>query len=209
MSPIDGLQFTLTNIFQLISFLSPFFLGFFLVLGSIFNQDLKGLIYLAGVLMATIINILLLNIIRSTSLQDRSPICDLVSMNIFNTGGTFDNPNLSSSFISFTMVYLILPMIYNKQMNWVVLVFLFLLYIIDILTVLSNKCSRFPGILTGTITGIILGSLWYSVINVTGNSKLLYFDEFISNNVVCSRPSKQTFKCSVYKNGELIKNNIV
>jgi hypothetical protein len=28
----------------------------------------------------------------------------------------------------------------------------------------------------------------------------------VSNNVVCSRPKKQTFKCAVYKNGELIKN---
>ena len=39
-------------------------------------------------------------------------------------------------------------------------------------------------------------------------SSLLYFDEFISNNVVCSRPTEQTFRCSVYKNGELISNNI-
>jgi mannose/fructose/N-acetylgalactosamine-specific phosphotransferase system component IIC len=209
MSALDGMQFTLTNLFQFLSFITPFLLGFFLVLSSIFNQDLKGFIYLAGVLIATIINILLLNIIRSESKPSRSPICDLVNFNIFNIGGTFDNPSLSISFIAFTMVYLLLPMIYNKQMNWIVLVFLFLLYFVDAFTSVTNECTQIPGIFVGTITGVILGSLWYSIINVTGNAKLLYFDEFISNNVICSRPSKQTFKCAVYKNGELIKNNIV
>jgi hypothetical protein len=45
--------------------------------------------------------------------------------------------------------------------------------------------------------------------HVSGYDSLLYFDELESNNVTCSRPSKQTFKCSVYKNGELISSNVV
>ena len=35
------------------------------------------------------------------------------------------------------------------------------------------------------------------------------FNELDSNKVMCSRPSKQTFKCSVYKHGELITSNTV
>lgn len=206
---VDGLQFTLTNLFQFGSFISPFLLGFFLVMSSIFNQDIKGFVYLAGVLMATVINILLLNIIRSESRKDRSPICDLIGINIFAAGGTFDNPNLSSSFIAFTAAYLLLPMIYNKQMNWMVLLFLIILFIIDVFTKVTNGCTQAPGVFTGVLIGLILGSLWYSLLQATGNEKLTYFNEFISNNVVCSRPQKQTFKCAVYKNGELIKNNIV
>ena len=42
----------------------------------------------------------------------------------------------------------------------------------------------------------------------TGNDNLLYFGKYTSNNVQCSKPSKQTFKCSVYKNGRLISRNI-
>ena len=206
---VDGLQFTLSNLFQFCAFISPFLLGFFLVMSSIFNQDIKGFVYLAGVLMATVINILLLNIIRSESRKDRSPICDLIGINIFAAGGTFDNPNLSSSFIAFTAAYLLLPMIYNKQMNWMVLLFLIILFIIDVFTKITNGCTQAPGVFTGVLVGLILGSLWYSLLQATGNQKLTYFNEFISNNVVCSRPQKQTFKCAVYKNGELIKNNIV
>lgn len=206
---ISGLQFTITNIFQFGAFISPFLLGFFLIMSSIFNQDIKGFIYLAGVLIATIINILLMNIIRHEASPNRAPICDVVDFNIFAVGGTFDNPNLSSAFISFTMAYLLLPMIYNNQMNYVVLIFLISLFIINAFTKITNKCTDMAGISTGSLVGFVLGAFWYSLLSVTGNNRLLYFNEFVSNNVVCERPTKQSFKCSVYKNGELIKNNIV
>ena len=173
---VDGLQFTLTNLFQFCAFISPFLLGFFLVMSSIFNQDLRGFVYLAGVLMATVINILLLNIIRSESKSDRSPICDLIGINIFAAGGTFDNPNLSTSFIAFTGAYLLLPMIYNKQMNWMVLLFLIILFIIDVFTKVTNGCTQAPGVFTGVLIGLILGSLWYSLLQATGNEKLTYFN---------------------------------
>ena len=206
---LSGLQFTMTNIFQFGAFISPFLLGFFLVMSSIFNQDIKGFIYLAGVLISTIINILLMNIIRHKSPDDREPICDVINFNIFAIGGTFDNPSLSSAFIAFTIAYLILPMIYNSQMNYVVLVFLIALFIINTFTKINNKCTDMGGISVGSLIGFILGAFWYSLLTASGNTKLLYFNEFVSNNVVCERPTKQSFKCSVYKNGELIKNNIV
>jgi len=206
---ISGLQFTMTNIFQFAAFISPFLLGFFLIMSSIFNQDIKGFIYLAGVLIATIINLLLMNIIRHESSPHRSPICDVIDFNIFSSGGSYDNPNLSSAFISFTIAYLLLPMIYNKQMNYTVLVFLIALFIINIFTKITNKCTDMAGISVGALVGFILGAFWYSLLTVTGNNKLLYFNEFVSNNVVCERPTKQSFKCAVYKNGELIKNNII
>ena len=38
---------------------------------------------------------------------------------------------------------------------------------------------------------------------------LVTYNELVSNNVVCNKPSKQTFKCHVYKNGELIGENVV
>lgn len=206
---ISGLQFTITNVLQFASFISPFILGFFLVMSSIFNQDIKGFIYLGGVLISTIINIFLLNIIRHESSPNRAPICDVIDFNIFSMGGSFDNPNLSSSFIAFTTAYLILPMIYNEQMNYIVLLFLISLFLIDSFTKIQNKCSDMGGVATGTLVGFILGSLWYSILSASGNNSLLYFNEFVSNNVVCNRPSNQTFRCSVYKNGQLIKDNII
>ena len=39
----------------------------------------------------------------------------------------------------------------------------------------------------------------------TGNEKMLYFNEILSNKVMCGRPNETTFKCAVYKNGELLR----
>ena len=205
---MPGIEVTATNIFQFISFISPFLLGFFLVVSSIFNQDLKGFIYLAGVLMSSILNILLKNMIKSESSSDAAPICHLMKFDIFSDQN-YNNPSISSSFIAFTIAYLLLPMIYHKQMNYTVLVFLITLFIIDTMTKLSNKCTNLAGIFIGSLIGFILGSIWFSLFMANNQEDLLYFSEFISNNTVCSRPSSQTFKCSVYKGGELIDNSIV
>jgi uncharacterized membrane protein YukC len=35
-------------------------------------------------------------------------------------------------------------------------------------------------------------------------SQYLFFNQISSNKEICTMPSKQTFKCNVYKNGELI-----
>ena len=55
-----ALQLTFSNIVQLFSVFAPLFLGTFLVLVSVFNENIKGLIYLGGVLIASVINTLIM-----------------------------------------------------------------------------------------------------------------------------------------------------
>ena len=205
---MPGIEVTLTNIFQFGAFISPFLLGFFLILSSIFNQDLKGFVYLAGVLLSSVINILLKNVIRSPMASDAEPICSLVKMEIFSDQN-FNSPNISSSFLAFTIAYLLLPMFYNNQMNYVVLIFLIALFVLDTMTKLANKCTDIMGVSVGALVGFIMGAIWFSMFLSGGQGKLLYFNQEVSNNVVCSKPSNQTFKCSVYKGGQLISDSIV
>lgn len=205
---MPGIEVTITNIFQFGAFISPFLLGFFLILSSIFNQDLKGFVYLAGVLLSSIINILLKNVIRSPIAADAEPICSLVKFDLLSDQN-FNSPNVSSSFLAFTLAYLLLPMFYNNQMNYIVLVFLISLFVLDTITKLSNRCTDLTGVFVGALVGFIMGSIWFSLFLSGGQTSLLYFNELVSNNVVCSRPSQQTFKCSVYKGGQLISDSIV
>jgi hypothetical protein len=37
-----------------------------------------------------------------------------------------------------------------------------------------------------------------------GSSKFLFFNEESSNKEFCTQPSTQTFKCKVYKDGQLV-----
>ena len=197
---------TFSNMFKLFSAISPLLLGFFLVMSSLFNQNIKGLVYLAGVLMASVINIFLMNLFEIKRDPDESYTCDIFSLNPYIP---YNNPAPTSLFIAFTIAYLILPMIFNNQLNYIIITFLLLLFIIDAFTKVQKKCTSGSGTLIGGLVGLLLGGTWYLLLHDSGYDSLLYFDELLSNKVACSRPSKQNFKCSVYKGGELISSNVV
>lgn len=198
-----GMELTFTNLFQFISVISPFLLGFFFIMTSIFNQDIKAFVYLGGLLLATIVNVFLMNIIKQETQDNKKPICDLINMPF---GMSFYNaPALNSMYIAFTMAYLFLPMFANNEINYGLISFIFILFIIDAVNKVMNYCTNYIGVITGLFVGLLMGSVWYTIFKSSGNSNLLYFEEVSSNKVYCSKPKKQTFKCSVYKNGELIK----
>jgi hypothetical protein len=193
------------NMFKLFSAISPMLLVFFLVVSSLFNQDVKGLIYLAGLMLACIINIFAMNQIKSIKSPGTNVICELFDF----PKTVYNSPNITSMMISFTTLYVLLPMNYNNAINYSVVVFFLCMFSVDTFTKIKYSCTTGSGIVLGTLVGGLLGLLWYSLLKNSGNSSLLYFDELQTNKVKCSKPDKQTFKCSVYKNGTLISNNIV
>ena len=81
---------------------------------------------------------------------------------------------------------------------------LLILYAIDCVVKKTNNCTTPIGIILGSVIGGMWGAIWYTLIKAN-DSKLLYYDDLISNKVACSRPTEQKFKCSVYKNGELLQ----
>ena len=59
----------------------------------------------------------------------------------------------------------------------------------------------FLNILLGSASAAIIVMLMYT----GGSGNYLFYNETTSSNTqVCSMPSKQTFRCQVYKNGELV-----
>jgi hypothetical protein len=200
-----ALSLTLSNLLQFFSFISPTLLIFFMFMSSLFNQNLKGIVYISGLLICSIINIIFMNLIGSGRDEEEAFSCSLFDIPMVSQ---FNSPYPSCMIIAFTIAYLALPMKYNKQMNYIVLAFLMSLLVVDILTKVQNKCTTYPGSIMGALVGFIFGTLWYIIFHGLGFDSLLYFDELRSDNVICSRPTKQTFKCSVYKNGELISSNI-
>ena len=174
-------------------------------MSSLFNQNLKGIVYISGLLICSIINIIFMNLVGSGRDENEAFSCSIFDIPLVSQ---FNSPYPSCMIIAFTIAYLALPMKYNKQMNYIVLAFLMSLLVVDMLTKVQNKCTTYPGSVMGALVGFIFGTLWYIIFHGLGFDSLLYFDELRSDNVICSRPTKQTFKCSVYKNGELISSNI-
>ena len=200
-----GIQLSFSNMIQLISALAPLLVGSFFVMLSLLNQNVKGIVYLAGAVLATVLNIFVMNQVGSPIAPDASMLCNLVELPYLTK---FNSPSPSALFIAFTFAYVFLPMRYNNQMNYPVIITLLCLLALDSLSKIKGKCTTAGGSVLGTLLGFVFGALWYTLFHGMGYDSLLYFDEMDSNNVVCSKPSKQTFKCSVYKNGELVSSNI-
>ena len=206
------MEWSLSNIFQFISFMAPSLIAFFLFMASIFNQDLKGFVYLAGALFATCINRITQSIIATPPPENYPAACSL-----FNGGFAqhlfgiqiSTQPSVSSMFIAFTTTYLIMPMYYNDRINYPIMITFLSLFMINAWTNVTNNCTPATGAIMGGLIGTICAMTWFSLFHGAGLDKLLYFTEVASNKVMCEKPTEQQFKCSVYKNGQLLKNGMV
>ena len=123
----------------------------------------------------------------------------------------------STYILSFTMMYFIFPMIMVTRqssvnsMNYGVLAVFIGYIVLDLFIKRSAACidsyfSQFViiDLLSGLFFGILISLGMYS----TTLKGKLFINEINSNREVCSMPSKQQFKCSLYKNGELVSSSV-
>jgi hypothetical protein len=189
--------------------LLPIILPSFFILSSIFSQDIKGLIYLAGLLIACFITMLFGNAVFDffpnlaytfDSIATDSIKCNLISLN--GVKGISKVP-LSQAVYSYTLWYLIYIIgahnNFKKNNLWVqnipTIIFLGIIIIADIIWNFTNQCSSFAGIVISFLVAGSFGALWAWMIDSSGAVQLQYFNG-LSNRTYCSRPSTQLFKCS-------------
>ena len=200
-----AINFTIQNLLTIVSALYPLFIVSFLVLASIFNMTpLKGLTYLGGIITSYIIWALVARLWNKTRDRNAPHSCSL-----FNLYGNYKWPSVDVIITFFTFVYLIIPMFeFNHQINWVVLSILLILNVMHMVFQCDKKCSDLPGVILGLVFGSLFGLGWWAIFWSSGNKHLLFYNELVSNNAVCNKPAKQTFKCSVYRNGEIISSSL-
>jgi len=202
-----AISLSFSNVFQFFSAIAPFLLAFMMVMISLFNSDLKGFIYLMGVLIAFVFTIMFQSVIRynpANSGKTVSPLCKIFALP--DPLGGYSSPSFNSVMIAFTFIYLYIPMQSNNVVNFPLIISILGLFIIDGFTRIKGNCTNYQGIILGGVFGLVMGVMWYNLFKITNNDKLLYYDEYVSNKVACTKPTKQKFKCSVYKNGELVTN---
>ena len=202
-NPVDvkynGASLSFLNVIRLIVVISPFFMMFLLVTISIINSDLKGMVYLGGVIIVFGITALFSNL--KPDILNTNSNCVLWNIAIFKY------PSFISALYAFTITYLLFPMISHNVFNFPMMVIFFSIYICDIIIRIMYKCTNILAIALGTFLGITLAILFITMISASPNgNSLLYYNDFISDKIACSAPSKQKFKCSVYKNGQLLQS---
>lgn len=203
MAPIP---LTFANVFQYLMSLGPVFIASFLIIGSALNQNVKGFIYLGGLVLTAILAIgfkQLFRIPRSAGYQADN--CDTFAMPDVIT--RYSTPDMNTMLLTFTAAYLLWPMFKGEtRVNaWLIIVLLIFIFG-NSFTRIAKQCSGVIDIAIGILLGFACGTAWFFLFWMTNNRKLLYIDDLVSNKVSCERPSKQNFKCAVYKNGELVKN---
>jgi hypothetical protein len=212
----------INGVLEKLSLYSPLIVVTGVFMSAVFSSNLsKGLTYL----MITIMAVLL----RHTAMNPYNFVKSLTEGTVLTgpqtggrkktrnmTGGAVgdcdmgigkygDDSTLGLFILSFTMLYICTPMFIINSINWYILV-LFIFYIVaDYYVKMYNECyagkavTIFANVLAGVTIGTITSLLIYtyqndwSMINVTSSGKQ-----------VCSVTAEQTFKCGVYKNGELI-----
>jgi hypothetical protein len=204
---------TMSTIYSL-SFYSPIIITIGIFMMSIFLGALgKGLFYIFLLFIITAVRSLFMFMTR-----DKLGIIPEIP-NICNTGAFLPYTNLTYStyILSFTLFYLLTPMIMisNKNktnvINYIAIMFFAFYIIFDIAVKKSLNCIQnilsfsFFGDLLG---GILLGVLISGGLMMTSLKNNLFINELISDKKVCSVPANQKFKCSVYKNGQLVSSTI-
>lgn len=191
-------------------FYSPIIVALLVFSMSFIFQNFKGIIYLLWVIifswMRSIIPMTDPN--KSSGAPDVDgqkvmDICDIIS---YSSASNFGNKTFSMFFISFTMTYLCGPMIMNKEINyWVLSAFLFYLFLdIGIRSYYGCVKNSYAYVFLNIIMGISAGVLALFAMYSAKLYNYIFFNETSSSKEMCSMPSKQTFKCAVYKNGQLV-----
>lgn len=202
-----GIEFSLKNIFSFIGYISPFIVTFLMIMISFMNQNIKGIIYLAGVLMISVATTLLINLAGKAGYvsASNSPLCGIFNVPFLGQSNPGSIPPFNSVLIMFTFAYTYLPMMSNNEMNYPFFAFLLSLFFIDGFAKVSEGCTRYIGVFVGGMIGYLFGALYYMLIDQSGHKDLLFFNEITSDKAFCEKPTQKTFKCKVYKNGQVIK----
>jgi hypothetical protein len=194
------------NLVVFLSFFSPIILILWILAMSFFFQNVKGLVYL-GFLVAVVVlrGFVLFYSGSGGDAPSVNPICN--SVRYVPQG----NPTFSTFVFAFTIMYLCLPMFQQGDANWVLFSVLVFYFLVDLGIKIMLGCVSFAknaaAILGDFLSGAGLAACLVSLMYLGGSGKYLFFSELVrSDAVTCSMPKKQTFKCAVYKNGELISN---
>jgi len=197
------MELNITTIIYLFFRLAPFIIVCFFSLQSVFNQDLKGIIYLVGLVFACGLNILIgsfpgfENIISvGDELLPASarPMCRAIGLR--NGELPISNLPLGQTVLGFTFFYLVYVIIkYNLALNNIPTLLIFPILILgDIFWNVSNQCNNALALFVSLIVGGGAGILWAYIIDSTGKVDLQMFNGLGTNNV-CSRPTKTIYRC--------------
>jgi hypothetical protein len=182
-----------------LSFYSPLILASSITWLSFVFQNFKGLIYLGYLIAVCLVRMFIYKWSGTEPLKNDGTVCTSIQYS------KYGNPTFSSFVFAFTIMYLSFPMFSNNSPNMWLFTTLIAYFFIDIFIKLYKGCVVNMGDLyLNVLLGLAISALIVTLMYSGGSGKYLFFNEVSSNKEVCYQPKKQTFKCSVFKDGTLV-----
>ena len=197
----------LSKYFLLFFKLLPFIIVCYFILFSLFFFDLKGIIYLTGLLITCLITIIIGKVggVEYNNNNNNDGACKLLDLTTGNNNEPLSPIALNIVSLAFLLGYYttILSKHQNKKSNYRFTnnAFSYIILLGVILTYFywyysMSKCSDWSSAMTPIIIGGIGGALWSIFIMETNISQLQYFNG-ISSAEVCSMPTKKMYRCTI------------
>jgi hypothetical protein len=200
------------NILIFLIFNSPLILAIGVTGMSFIFQNPNGLVYLGFLLVACIVrSFTYAYLVESPPAKkiggdvpmvggnDVSNICGAI------TYSPYGNPTFSSFVFAFTIMYLSLPMFSRGAPNYWVFSSLVTYFLVDMFLKLYKGCIvSYGDLFLNVLLGTAFAAAFVTAMYAGGSGKYLLFNEVASNKEICTQPKTQTFKCNLYKNGELV-----
>jgi hypothetical protein len=187
------------NLTVFLSFFSPIILATSITGMSFIFQNFKGLIYLGFLIGCCVVRGYVYIMSGANPIVNDRTICTSIQYS------KYGNPTFSSFVFAFTIMYLSMPMFSNGSVNYLVFILLITYFFVDIFIKIYKNCiiktgDLFLNVLLGGASAALIITLMYA----GGSGKYLFFNEVSSDKEMCYQPSKQNFKCLMYKDGTLI-----
>lgn len=200
------------NLMLALVLFSPMIIPIALCTISIAQQNTNCLFYLFTLLFSLMVrNYVIGKGDITNTLVNSDSDSDLCSS--INYGSLNGNMTFSIFIIAYSIFYLYTPG-YAKlsQTNIGLLVLLVVYAILDIMIKKNLGCfklktTNFMGLFFNVLGGSIAGYIAVTILYTLNLTNYLYFNMLSSNAITCSVPKQQTFKCTVYKNGQIISSS--
>ena len=187
------------NIIVFLSFYSPIILAMCMIYLSFVSQNFKGFIYLGFLIGVCVVRNFVYMLNGSKTNANDGTICTSVQYSAYG------NPTFSAFVFAFTIMYLSLPMFSNGAPNFWVFFGLLVYFFIDLFIKIYKKCTiQTTDLILNILMGLTSSAIIVVLMYAGGSGKYMFFNEVSSNKEMCSQPKTQTFRCDMYKDGELV-----
>ena len=190
-------SFRLDHTIEFFALSSPVIIASYLIMHSFFDKNFKGLIYLAGLMLTAGLSVAIKGMMPAKPWfpEERLPLCSLID-NSIKIDGLKSNPDLHSTLLSFTFIYLILPLLISGDYSDHLPLIITMSIVVAMNAIIKKKlrCTKLSDIIVGWFVGGILGFVYYIIISAVDN-KVLYFSKTDSDAQKCGKKGPNKFVC--------------